>query len=94
MINVMQQINYGYVSFIYLDNVDKNKQIAYNTCKKCTGDTMLDDDTGKNIFAPTEEQIKIARETIDKKLQEKPTKGFNKYIKKLIKSYSDLKIDG
>lgn len=93
MFNSTVSPQYEYVQYIVLDNVVKNQKKAYNTCNRNIGDNMpkkYDED----VFVPTNEDMKAAQKRLQERIKQGTTKGYNKYLKNLIKSFADIRNDG
>lgn len=93
MFNSIQSLPCQYVQYIVLDNVVKNQKIAYNTCNENTGDDMLEKNENE-IFVPTKEGMEAAQKRLQERLKQGTTKGYNKYLKRLMKSFVDIRNNG
>ncbi len=53
---------------------------------------MVDND--EDIFIPTKEGMEEARKRFEERIKKGTTKGYTKYFKKLMHSFSDIRSDG
>ncbi len=92
MFVTMQQPNYECAEYVFLNTIDKKDFFEYNIYMMDINKNNDDDDN--DIFVPTKKDMENAKKRYEERKQQRTSKGYNKYLKKLMKSYSDVRING
>ncbi len=99
MFVTMQQPNYECAEYVFLNTIDKKDFFEYNIYmmdinKNNSNNNNNNDDDDNDIFVPTKKDMENAKKRYEERKQQRTSKGYNKYLKKLMKSYSDVRING
>ena len=89
--NTISQFPVQIVSYVEQKNIDKSCIIAYNIPIDNVGGNM---DKNDGIFRPSKEELESAKIRLQERKKQGTTMGYQKYFKKLMKSYKDVRING
>lgn len=86
----MKQPNYEYVQYISLNNIANILNYSYNISNSDVGENIMFDDN-VDIFVPNKEELERAKERYKERIKKGTTKNYNRYFKKLMRSFNDIR---